>query len=54
MVPDESVRRQRIAVRNLFLFHRIGTPRAVLTGEVRVWGRRPWRLPTFLRTVHVP
>jgi hypothetical protein len=39
---------------NLLLFHRIGRPRAVLTGGVRIWGRRPWLLPAFLRTVRAP
>jgi hypothetical protein len=39
---------------NLMMFHRIGKPRAALTGKVRVWGRRPWLLPTFLRTVRCP
>jgi Mycothiol maleylpyruvate isomerase N-terminal domain len=39
---------------NLLLFHRIGRPRAVLTGAVRVWGRRPWLLFAFLRTVRAP
>jgi uncharacterized protein (TIGR03083 family) len=39
---------------NLVLFHRISTPRAALTGKVRVWGRRPWLLQDFLRTVHLP
>jgi hypothetical protein len=36
------------------LFHRISKPRAVLTGKVVVRGRRPWLLPTFLRTVRCP
>jgi uncharacterized protein (TIGR03083 family) len=39
---------------NLMLFHRIGKARAALTGKVRVSGRRPWLLPTFLRTVRCP
>jgi uncharacterized protein (TIGR03083 family) len=39
---------------NLMMFHRIGKPRAALTGKVRVWGRRPWLLPTFLKTVRCP
>lgn len=39
---------------NLMMFHRISKPRAALTGKVRVWGRRPWLLPTFLRTVRCP
>ncbi|WP_410617471.1 maleylpyruvate isomerase N-terminal domain-containing protein [Amycolatopsis sp. lyj-109] len=36
------------------MFGRISTPRAVLSGKVRVGGRRPWRLAEFLRTVHMP
>jgi uncharacterized protein (TIGR03083 family) len=39
---------------NLMMFHRISKPRAALTGKVVVWGRRPWLLPTFLRTVRCP
>jgi hypothetical protein len=39
---------------NLMMFHRISKPRAALTGKVLVWGRRPWLLPTFLRTVRCP
>lgn len=39
---------------NLMLFHRIGRTRAALTGKVRVSGRRPWLLPTFLKTVRCP
>ena len=42
------------ATMNLMLFHRISTPRAALSGKVRVWGRRPWLLPTFMRTVRLP
>lgn len=29
-------------------------PRALLTGKLAVWGRRPWLLPAFLRVVHLP
>ncbi|MGW5747921.1 maleylpyruvate isomerase N-terminal domain-containing protein [Amycolatopsis sp. NPDC003861] len=36
------------------MFGRISPLRAVGTGKVRVGGRRPWRLPEFLRTVHMP
>jgi uncharacterized protein (TIGR03083 family) len=36
------------------MFGRISEARAVLTGKVRVGGRRPWRLLEFLRTVHMP
>lgn len=39
---------------NLMLFHRISKARAVLTGKVVAWGRRPWLLPTFLKTVRCP
>jgi len=39
---------------NLMMFHRISKPRAALTGKLLVWGRRPWLLPTFLRTVRCP
>jgi hypothetical protein len=39
---------------NLMLFHRISKPRAAVTGKVVVRGRRPWLLPTFLRTVRCP
>lgn len=39
---------------NLMMFHRIGKARAALTGKVRVWGPRPWLLPTFLKTVRCP
>ena len=42
------------AMMNLMLFHRVSTPRAALSGKVRVWGRRPWLLPTFMRTVRLP
>ncbi len=36
------------------MFGRISRPRAVLTGGVRIGGRRPWLLPAFLRTVRMP
>jgi uncharacterized protein (TIGR03083 family) len=39
---------------NLMLFGRVSRLRAVLTGQVRVSGRRPWLLPAFLRTVRFP
>jgi hypothetical protein len=39
---------------NLMMFHRISQARAVLTGKVVVRGRRPWLLPTFLRTLRLP
>ncbi|GAA4185936.1 maleylpyruvate isomerase family mycothiol-dependent enzyme [Streptosporangium oxazolinicum] len=39
---------------NLVLFGRVSRPRAVLTGRVVAWGRRPWLLPPFLREVRLP
>jgi hypothetical protein len=39
---------------NQMMFHRVSKVRAALTGKVVVWGRRPWLLPTFLRTVRCP
>lgn len=39
---------------NLMLFGRVTRAHAVLTGKVRVSGRRPWLLPAFLRTVRFP
>ncbi|GAA1267024.1 maleylpyruvate isomerase family mycothiol-dependent enzyme [Sphaerisporangium rubeum] len=42
------------ATLNLMLFGRISQPRAVLTGGLIAWGRRPWLLPEFLHTVRVP
>jgi uncharacterized protein (TIGR03083 family) len=39
---------------NQMLFHRISKARAALTGKVIVSGRRPWLLPTFLKTVRCP
>lgn len=50
---DAWVRFDPVAL-NLMLFHRISRTRAALTGKVAVWGRRPWLLPTFLRTVRCP
>ncbi|MEV0675626.1 maleylpyruvate isomerase family mycothiol-dependent enzyme [Actinosynnema sp. NPDC050436] len=42
------------ATLNLVLFGRVSRARAALTGRLRVTGRRPWRLPAFLRTVRLP
>ncbi|MDH2427682.1 maleylpyruvate isomerase N-terminal domain-containing protein [Sphaerisporangium sp. TRM90804] len=42
------------ATLNLMLFGRVSKPRAALTGKLVVWGRRPWLLPVFLRTVRLP
>lgn len=39
---------------NLMLFGRMSRVRAALTGKVLVSGPRPWLLPAFLRTVHMP
>jgi hypothetical protein len=39
---------------NLVLFGRVSRARAALTGKLFVTGRRPWLLPTFLRTVRLP
>ncbi|GAB3974357.1 maleylpyruvate isomerase family mycothiol-dependent enzyme [Actinoallomurus acanthiterrae] len=39
---------------NLVLFGRIGKPRAVLMGKIAVRGRRPWKLPAFLRILRLP
>lgn len=39
---------------NLMLFGRVGKARALLTGKVRLSGRRPWLLPAFERTMHLP
>lgn len=38
----------------LMLFHRVTKARAVLSGKVRITGRRPWLLPGFLRVVRAP
>lgn len=39
---------------NLMLFGRMSAARLALTGRAVVWGPRPWLLPAFLRTVHMP
>jgi uncharacterized protein (TIGR03083 family) len=39
---------------NLMLFGRVSQARSVLTGKVKVSGRRPWLLPVFQRTVYMP
>lgn len=39
---------------NLMLFGRVSRARAALTGKVVVRGRRPWKLPGFLRIVRLP
>lgn len=42
------------ATLSLVLFHRVARSRAVMTGGLRVWGRRPWLLMPFLRKVRLP
>ncbi|MEU4443549.1 maleylpyruvate isomerase family mycothiol-dependent enzyme [Actinosynnema sp. NPDC050801] len=42
------------AVLHLVLFGRVSRTRAALTGKLRVSGKRPWLLPTFLRAVRMP
>lgn len=39
---------------NLMMFGRVSRARAVLTGKVRISGRRPWLLPAFLRKFRTP
>jgi mycothiol maleylpyruvate isomerase-like protein len=39
---------------NMWLFHRIGTFRAALTGQLVPSGPRLWLLPAFLRKVRLP
>jgi hypothetical protein len=46
--------RFRPAALDLVLFHRIGRPRAALTGALRIAGPRPWLLPAFLRKMRLP
>jgi putative sterol carrier protein len=36
------------------LFRRLGKTRAALTGQVAVWGRKPWQLNALLRAVRFP
>lgn len=38
----------------LVMFRRRTRVRAMLSGKVLVWGRRPWLLSTFLRVVRMP
>jgi uncharacterized protein (TIGR03083 family) len=42
------------ATMNLVLFHYVTRTQAALTGKLVVWGRRPWLLAPFLRTVRLP
>jgi hypothetical protein len=39
---------------DLVLFHRVANTRAILTGTMRLSGRRPWLLAPFLKKVHLP
>ncbi|MFD6563178.1 maleylpyruvate isomerase family mycothiol-dependent enzyme [Micromonospora profundi] len=39
---------------NLMMFGRISIAQAVLRRDVVIGGPRPWRLPAFLRVVHMP
>ncbi|MEU5911494.1 maleylpyruvate isomerase N-terminal domain-containing protein [Micromonospora sp. NPDC047527] len=39
---------------NLMMFGRISIAHAVLRRDVVIGGPRPWRLPAFLRVVHMP
>ncbi|MCX5065353.1 maleylpyruvate isomerase N-terminal domain-containing protein [Micromonospora lupini] len=39
---------------NLMMFGRISVAQAVLRRDVVIGGPRPWRLPAFLRVVHMP
>lgn len=51
--PDARVAYDPV-VFNLMLFGRVGPVRAVLSGGIRVGGRRPWLLPAFMRKVRCP
>ena len=42
------------AVMWLLMFNRIGTLGPALRGQVRVWGRRPWRLRHLMRLLKSP
>lgn len=55
--PDDPVDvrvRFRPARFNLMLFGRTSTALAALRRDVVIGGPRPWRLPAFLRVVHMP
>lgn len=55
--PDDPVDvrvRFRPARFNLMLFGRTSTAVAALRRDVVIGGPRPWRLPAFLRVVHMP
>ena len=42
------------AVMWLLMFNRVGTLGPTLRGQVRVWGRRPWRLRRLMRLLQTP
>jgi hypothetical protein len=46
--------RFRPTAMNLMLWHRTSRTRTALGGSVVVWGRRPWLLVPFLRTLRMP
>ena len=52
--PYDVTVRFRPARFNLMLFGRVSTLHAALRRDVVVGGPRPWRLPAFLRVVHMP
>lgn len=52
--PYDARVRFRPARFNLMLFGRTGTVTAALRRDIVVSGPRPWRLPAFLRVVHMP
>jgi hypothetical protein len=51
--PDVRISYDPVVL-NLMLFRRMSRLRAVATGNVRVAGRRPWLLPTFMATMRPP
>ena len=51
--PDVRLTFEPVAF-SLMLFGRLSRLRAALTGKVRVSGRRPWLLPSFLTTMRMP
>lgn len=53
--PDNDIRLFfKPAALSLMLFHRHTPVTTAMTGGVRVWGRRPWLLPAFMRKVRLP
>jgi hypothetical protein len=51
--PDVRLRFDPLTM-SMMMFGRMSRARAVLTGGVRIGGRRPWLLPVFLKTFRVP